>query len=805
MRNALKIMTLNARGINSKEPAIARIIERHKIDIAIITETHLKPGKAMPPGWNHHSARTDSGRGGVTIITRKNLPSQLAFKYGNDKIQVVIIRIAGLYIAGVYYSPSAPLDEFTAEMTDIHRICNGPTIIIGDLNAQHQSWAGYDLRKRNKKAVNRNKKAVNRGTRLRAWCNEKHWTVHAPPTPTFRRRNITSTLDLALTRGVQIERPKTLAFVEWTDHCPVIVTAQTPATATPQPATRITYARREREELQNKTQATMEQNYPRLIQRIQQAHTKAELEAAYEDFANTLLQHYRPKTRRTREAPPLYWTPELDKATRLRSKLYKRWKKTNKIIDRQIYKDQDRATKRLIKATKRESFKALGNMLAKHPNPMTLVARYSKARKKRVAKNNLTHYRNLSPAAFTAYNGNKFPVDASMPKVQPRAFQVDSAFRKEIEIALQRAPKCKAAGADELFVEAIKLTPKKSAAFLQTLWAKCGELKYIPRAWRTTIWVPIHKGKSQGVPENYRAIALLSHARKIIETALNRTIKRQIEFHVAQCGFKQHSSCEQALLRYASNAKRARYAAVLDLKGAYASIPRHRLMDIIDKRIGPNLAAMASHFLTEEICHTIGDPTTTTVRRGVAEGSPLSPTLFNLLMDTLATQILEKKTERDMIPVTLFADDTNLQTTTEPSMRTVMNTCDKWAEENQMTWAPQKSSILAKEMPRTPFKLAGRQVKICGSCNSEMVLHGTYRAYVQSSNRKDQQNGAQSTGKISPIQKADSPRPRVPRNERIQCPNNDFDSNRQSPRETGTTATGMQRPHDKGGHQRLQP
>jgi len=145
MRNALKIMTLNARGINSKEPAIARIIERHKIDIAIITETHLKPGKAMPPGWNHHSARTDSGRGGVTIITRKNLPSQLAFKYGNDKIQVVIIRIAGLYIAGVYYSPSAPLDEFTAEMTDIHRICNGPTIIIGDLNAQHQSWAGYAL------------------------------------------------------------------------------------------------------------------------------------------------------------------------------------------------------------------------------------------------------------------------------------------------------------------------------------------------------------------------------------------------------------------------------------------------------------------------------------------------------------------------------------------------------------------------------------------------------------------------------------------------------------------------------------
>jgi len=59
------------------------------------------------------------------------------------------------------------------------------------------------------------------------------------------------------------------------------------------------------------------------------------------------------------------------------------------------------------------------------------------------------------------------------------------------------------------------------------------------------------------------------------------------------------------------------------MKGAYGSIPRHRLLEIISKRLPAQPVDMIAFFLTPETISTVGDSHTATVARGVPEGIPL--------------------------------------------------------------------------------------------------------------------------------------------------------------------------------------
>jgi len=279
-----------------------------------------------------------------------------------------------------------------------------------------------------------------------------------------------------------------------------------------------------------------------------------------------VLDPFTPTQRRQKEPPPPWWTPELSRATHKRSVLYKKKEHPKATqVEKEAYEQWDKYTKKLIKRQRNKSFRELGDALDDSPQPVALLARFKRNRAIRKAKNNTAVRRALDPRDFTEYFGTKFPVTADTPKVSPRHFDVDDFFRGEIRTAIERAPRQKATGADRVFAEVFRLAPLRMAYLIQELWAKCGELNYTPSAWRTTIIVPIHKAGNYGDAENYKPIALLSHVRKIIETALNMAIRRCIEFDILQFGFKTGSSCEQALLRYSATAREAHYTAILDL------------------------------------------------------------------------------------------------------------------------------------------------------------------------------------------------------------------------------------------------
>lgn len=101
-------------------------------------------------------------------------------------------------------------------------------------------------------------------------------------------------------------------------------------------------------------------------------------------------------------------------------------------------------------------------------------------------------------------------------------------------------------------------------------------------------------------------------------------------------------------------------------------------------------------------------------RRGLLQGSSLSPILFNIYINSLIVR-LEKMPHLETKGVRtnnlFFADDGNLHAESPPVMQMMLNECSIWAVEYGMEFAAMKSAILTAypDLPPT-FKLQGGSI-----------------------------------------------------------------------------------------------
>lgn len=306
----------------------------------------------------------------------------------------------------------------------------------------------------------------------------------------------------------------------------------------------------------------------------------------------------------------------------------------------------------------------------------------------------------MNPASFTAHMSTK-PAEAYSPPIEP--FTTDEKFIEYVQRAIKRAPIGKSVGTDGLFVECFKLAPKLIAEIFSTIWRKCSSQKFILTDWKTAVLTPIYKKGDVADPKNYRPIAVLSHARKMVDAAIAMAIREKYTFNPLQLGFQPGTSTESAIVRHLDAAKNMPVTAILDLRAAYDSVPRKLMWEIIEERLDPNLAKMGAMALQPLEGKTKHDQTDqkAEVEIGVPQGSPLSPTLFNIFMDTYAEAITEKmntsnEPDSQRWACCLFADDVKLQACSREAMKQLLDISEKWARKMGMCWSPKKCHILTR-------------------------------------------------------------------------------------------------------------
>ena len=143
---------------------------------------------------------------------------------------------------------------------------------------------------------------------------------------------------------------------------------------------------------------------------------------------------------------------------------------------------------------------------------------------------------------------------------------------------------------------------------------------------------------------------------------------------------------------------RQNWIAILDLKSAYDRVCRATLMKRCDEALPEVLSNMVSHIIQELEVHIVGDETgmTAKINRGVTRGGPASPTLFNIYIDTLASQLCASVGNIERTPVRLYADDVIALADSLWELVLALRICSKWANEKNMEWSMDaaKSHIL---------------------------------------------------------------------------------------------------------------
>ena len=106
----LRLLSWNANGIKPKMNEFRELIKRYNIDIALINETHLKPGsRANVPNYICYRNDRLHGRGGGTAIyVKKHINHHSILTQDEIKLEITMIKIIttrGELLLGACYNP----------------------------------------------------------------------------------------------------------------------------------------------------------------------------------------------------------------------------------------------------------------------------------------------------------------------------------------------------------------------------------------------------------------------------------------------------------------------------------------------------------------------------------------------------------------------------------------------------------------------------------------------------------------------------------------------------------------------------
>lgn len=109
----------------------------------------------------------------------------------------------------------------------------------------------------------------------------------------------------------------------------------------------------------------------------------------------------------------------------------------------------------------------------------------------------------------------------------------------EIKEAIRDLKTNKAPGADGITAEVIKELGDNGAKILQDICNKIWHSEHWPKDWAKSAFIPIHKKGSTRKCQNYRTIALISHASKILLRILDQRLRRYLDYQIPpeQAGF----------------------------------------------------------------------------------------------------------------------------------------------------------------------------------------------------------------------------------------------------------------------------
>ena len=379
-----------------------------------------------------------------------------------------------------------------------------------------------------------------------------------------------------------------------------------------------------------------------------------------------------------------WWNEEVKEAIKEKKKLFKKWVSSKKEEDYIKYRLARRQSKRVVKASKeqswaqygqklsdmcntspREFFKSVKSMRARDDpfNPTTVLNDANGDtlhNEEEIVKRWEEYFEGLLNPSGTQEIRSKFTPSYS-------DHQEPTILEMEVRRAIKMSPKGKAAGDDGITTEAILACDETGVKWLTTIFQKAWEERKVPEDWQKALVVPIWKKKgSKKDCSTYRGISLLSHVGKMYAKILEQRVRAKVEYQLsnAQFGFRKGKGCTDAIFALRQLSEKAIeynqpiHLVFIDQEKAFDRVNRDKLWKVLEQydikgQLLDNIRAIYSNSKSA-VRTTSGTSDWFPVTSGVRQGCVLSPLLFVIYMDHITK---EADPDEEALNELLFADD----------------------------------------------------------------------------------------------------------------------------------------------------
>nr|CAH8876432.1 unnamed protein product [Trichobilharzia regenti] len=288
----------------------------------------------------------------------------------------------------------------------------------------------------------------------------------------------------------------------------------------------------------------------------------------------------------------------------------------------------------------------------------------------------------------------------------------------------------KAAGPDGMTPEVFKYGGDSLLSGLTEVLGSVWESEEVPSGWCKSLIIPIYKKGDKSSCDNHRGISLTNIVSKVLGSIIMRRLSgaREAQTRESQAGFRPGRGCIdhiftlRQILEHRHSYRRPTVIIFLDLKAAFDSVDREVLWRCLAVKGIPRkyialIKALYSYSYSQVRAYgELSSELMTT--SGVRQGCPLSPFLFNFIIDVLMDLTLGDFSDSgiDLLPgnnlVDLeYADDIVLLGEDADEMQSLLNTLSRNLRMFGMRFAPAKCKMMLQDWTTsTPSLKIGSEV-----------------------------------------------------------------------------------------------
>lgn len=678
---AVKIMQWNAGGLLNKFIEFKNYVLNNDEPPSIIClqETFLKANKNLKlDGYNVIRKDRDGDyltRGGLATLIRSNISYKIIESPPNIECQVIEIKCRSLKftVINVYCSPRSEIVEGDFKKLFKYNNC----IITGDFNAYNPLWSKHSN-------VNKKGEIIESCLEEFSYCllntGEGTHQKHLGGMSALDLTMVSSSLALKCTWTVE---NNTLS----SDHCPTICKLNA-------------FINVDNEKKPNWIINKANWNlFQTKVKECFDGYVVGSVEESTSDITNFIIKAATeaiPKTSnkiKQRHKPLPYWDDKLSRIIKIRNRARNKMNKTKLLTDVLNYKKLKGMAQKSIKNSAKTYWQNYCNTL----DTNTKLGSVWRMSKKMIGDNNNfniktlinnntvcdnnetkanllaeTFAQNSSDANFTEeFLRTKSELDSNITadfttKLNINDGEINNSFTfVELDDAIKTLKSKSSPGDDEICNEMIKQLPEKCRYVLLNLFNKIWKEGELPQSWKHSIIIPIAKpNKDNSDPNSYRPISLTSCLCKLLEKLVNNRLIWYLETNTllnnAQTGFRKSKSTLDQIMKLQdkinkfNNCRGFTVGVFLDFEKAYDMLWRNGLLyKLSNLGISGHMLNFVKNFINDRTFQVrVGNSKSKTfnLNNGTPQGSIISPTLFLIFINDLATNI-------NGLDLSLFADD----------------------------------------------------------------------------------------------------------------------------------------------------